>query len=127
MKLIPLLTVQPSQLFISSAKYTAVDAFMQVQAASHNYEPIPVKYLDGELVFLDGHTRAVWLFHHEFFEISIYFDQDELDWDLMRTCVALCKRDHIRSITNLATRIIAPEEYEVKWYGLCRKLQEFRS
>jgi hypothetical protein len=56
--------------------------------------PIPIKELDGEIISTDGHTRA---------------------W---------CKEEGIRTIANLADRIIDSAEYQVLWLERCRKMQQ---
>jgi len=55
--LLPLTLVQPSQLFISSAKLAQVQAWWWPRRIE-KLSPIPVVRLDGIIVATDGHTRA---------------------------------------------------------------------
>jgi ParB-like chromosome segregation protein Spo0J len=49
--------IQPSQLYISSEKLdTVMKNFRRNQPLI--VEPIPIKKLDGQIIFVDGHTRA---------------------------------------------------------------------
>ena len=49
--------IKPSQLYISSKKLNNVLKWFNPKDYN-SYEPIPIKKLDGKLIFTDGHTRA---------------------------------------------------------------------
>ena len=50
--------LQPSQFYISQAKLSNIQAWFHKDDLS-NFEPLPVKVLDGVPILTDGHTRAV--------------------------------------------------------------------
>lgn len=47
--------IQPSQLFISSGKLSQIMEKFD-PPVPESFEPIPVKELDGCVIFIDGHT-----------------------------------------------------------------------
>lgn len=49
--------IQPSQLYISSLKLERLQEWFKPEEFD-NYDPIPIKELNGRIIFLDGHTRA---------------------------------------------------------------------
>jgi hypothetical protein len=89
-----------------------------------NFEPIPVKLLDGRPVMTDGHTRAVAALRAGLVSVPLVWDEDELPWDLYRACVAACREQAIESPGDLLPRIISEEEYREKWDKWCDNLHE---
>lgn len=115
--------MQPSQLFISSEKLSQV--MKSLDPVKHgSIEPIPVKKLGSQVVFVDGHTRAFAAFQHGFSEIPVYWEEDELDWDAYEICVEWCKKEGIHTIADLKGRIVSHKEYEIVWYKRCEKMQQ---
>jgi len=58
-------TIQPTQLYISALKYQIVnDKMLRKQFTHELYNAIPIKQFDEKVIFIDGHTRAVWLVNH---------------------------------------------------------------
>jgi hypothetical protein len=86
-------------------------------------EPIPVKKLGNEIIFVDGHTRALAAFLHDFSEIPVYWEDEKLDWDAYKICVRWCKKEKIRTIADLKNRVISQKDYEILWYKRCEKMQ----
>lgn len=41
-------------------------------------EPIPVKKLGEDIIFVDGHTRAFAAFLHNLSEVPVYWEDEEL-------------------------------------------------
>jgi len=115
--------IQLSQLYISSAKLESV---MRVFEASNEsiLEPIPIKEIDEQLVATDGHTRLLAWFLNGHEEVECEWEDIEMDWDAYRVCIQWCKEEGIRSIADLANRIIGPKEYEVLWLERCRIMQD---
>ncbi|MBS7632982.1 hypothetical protein KEJ15_05100 [Candidatus Bathyarchaeota archaeon] len=115
--------LQPSQLFISSAKLAEVmKTFDPDNVAS--MEPIPIKKLENDIVFVDGHTRAFAAFLHGLSAVPVYWENEELDWDAYLVCVGWCKSEGIRTIADLKNRVISQEEYEILWYRRCEEMQQ---
>lgn len=113
--------LQPSQFYISERKLASVEAWFDPADLS-NFEPIPVKELDGVPVITDGHTRAVAALRVGVDWVPLVWDTDELDWRLYRACVTACRRRGILSPADLLTRIISAEEYVEQWDAWCDRL-----
>jgi hypothetical protein len=115
--------IQPSQLFINEDKLSRVMQNYDPEKPE-TLEPIPIKKLGNEIIYTDGHTRALVVYLHGLFEISVVWDEDELDWDAYKICVQWCKEEGILSIADLQERIIDPEIYEELWLKRCQELHE---
>jgi len=55
--------IQPSQLYISSEKLSEVNKTFDPDKPE-SIEPVPIKKLGDEIIFVDGHTRAFAAFLH---------------------------------------------------------------
>ena len=117
-----LLSLQPSQLYVSREKLTIVESMYDFSTPM-GISPIPIKHLDGAQVMMDGHTRALAAYLAGLLTVPTYPDPDELDWDAYRICVAWCHDENIYSIADLADRVVSPEDYERLWYDRCRQMQ----
>ena len=114
--------IQPTQLFISSEKLSEVMKTVDPKNPK-SMEPIPIKKLGKEIIFVDGHTRAFAAFLHDFSEIQVYWEDEELDWEEYKICLKWCKKEKIRTIADLKNRIVSQEDYEILWYKRCEKMQ----
>ena len=85
--------LQPSQFYISAKKLKDIESWLNPADLS-NFEPIPVKLLDGMPVMTDGHTRAVAAIRAGLDSVPLIWDHDELDWDMYRACVILCSNQN---------------------------------
>lgn len=115
--------IQPSQLYISRTKYAAVMEYFDAGNESQ-FEPIPIKELDNELVSTDGHTRGVAWSLKGYREVECVWEDLEMDWEAYRICVLWCKEEGIESMHDLRDRFLDHDEYEVLWLGRCRLMQE---
>jgi hypothetical protein len=115
--------IQPSQLYINREKLEIVMGMIE-QGQSSSLGPIPIKELDGEIISTDGHTRALALHMKGSEEVDVEWEDLEWDWDAYRVCVVWCKEEGIRSIADLADRIIDSADYQVLWLERCRVMQE---
>ena len=114
--------LQPSQFYISAKKLKGIERWLHPADLS-NFEPIPVKLLDGKPVMTDGHTRAVAAIRKGLSSVPLIWDMDELDWDMYRACVKACQEQSILSPEALLTRIISEEDYKEKWDKWCDLMQ----
>ena len=116
-------SIQPSQLYISSEK---LDNIMKILKESKRklVEPIPVKKLGNQVVFVDGHTRAFAAFLLGFSEIPVYWEDEELDWDEYRVCVRWCMEVGIHVIADLKNRVVSPKDYQSLWLDRCERMQK---
>lgn len=117
----PLTEIQPSQLYISQAKLAQVQARWQPLCCT-SLPPIPVKLLDDNFIFTDGHTRAFAAFRAGLTEIPVYLDEDDLDWEAYRICVEWCRADGIHTIQDLVGRVVPPDVYAELWLARCRAM-----
>jgi hypothetical protein len=118
--LMPLDRLQPSQLFISAQKLAAV---RKGGVSIRRLEPVPVKRLGRSLVMTDGHTRAVAAALRGLAHVRVVWETDRLDWDMYRICVRWCRRAGIRTVHDLASRIVPHADYERLWHDRCSRMQ----
>ena len=111
--------IQPSQLYISSEKLSKV----MKNFNANSIEPIPVKKLGHDIIFVDGRTRAFAAYLHGLKEIPVYWEYEELDWEAYKICVEWCKKEGIYTIADLENRVIPHREYEILWYRRCEEMQ----
>lgn len=114
--------IQPSQLYISSKKLDAV--LRSFPSKLNSIEPVPIKKLGDEIVYVDGHTRAYAAFTRGFSKIPVYWEYEELDWEAYEICVAWCKAAKIFTIKDLKDRVISHQDYVRLWYERCAKMQK---
>ena len=113
--------LQPSQFYISQAKLSNIQAWFHKDDLS-NFEPLPVKVLDGIPILTDGHTRAVSAILAGLESVPLVYEEDELDWNLYHYCVEQCNQKGIHSPYDLVDRVISACEYEEKWIGWCEQI-----
>ncbi|HOO34027.1 MAG TPA: hypothetical protein PLB99_12925 [Thermotogota bacterium] len=113
--------IQPSQLYISKEKMMAVQRWLH--SAETDYQPIPVKSLNGNIIYTDGHTRAFVLFKLGAVKIRVYWDQDDLDWEAYQICVDWCAAERIFDVSHLKDRLLDGDQYEHLWHDRCRAMQ----
>lgn len=118
-----ILDIQPSQLFISDAKLKAIYGWLNIDN-DYSYEPIPVKDLNGKIIFTDGHTRAFALYKLGIEKVRVIWDTDDLDWEAYQICVDWCVDEGIKNISHLNQRVLNNEEYELLWHDRCRQMQD---
>ncbi len=114
--------IQPSQLYISSRKLKSVMKNFATKPSL--MEPIPVKKLGHRIVFVDGHTRAFAAFLHRFPKVSVYWEDEELDWEEYEICVGWCLEEKIYTIDDLKNRVVSHQEYKKLWYERCARMQK---
>lgn len=115
--------IQPSQLYVSREKLSQVLRDFDRQRPE-SLEPIPVRKLGKQVIFVDGHTRALAAFLRRFSEVSVYWEGEELDWELYKICVGWCKKDGIHTIADLKDRIVEQKDYETLWIKRCENAQQ---
>ncbi len=115
--LIDLLSIQPSQLYINKKKLAKI-------LEEERERVIPIKQLNNKIIFTDGHTRAYAAYIQGKKQITVEWDDEELDWEAYQICVDWCIAEKITTITDLVDKIIEDEEYQILWLERCRVMQE---
>ncbi len=118
---LPLLALQPSQFYISEAKLNGVLSWFDPKDLQ-NFQPLPVKQLNGAYVLTDGHTRAYAAYLTGLSQVPLRLDTDELDWDAYRLCVEACRKRCVTSIADLQGRVLTEDAYQRQWLGWCKQL-----
>ena len=75
--------LQPSQFYISNEKIENIKKWFDPKDLS-NFESIPIKQLDGEIVITDGHTRLVVALLSGLESVPLIWDEDDLSWNMYR-------------------------------------------
>lgn len=114
--------LQPSQFYVSEDKYNAVLRWFDPNDLS-GFEPIPLKVLDGVVVMLDGHTRAVAALNAGLVRVPLLWEPEECDWEMYRRCVRECRLRDVFTPADLVPRVIPAEEYWQKWDAWCDRMQ----
>ena len=113
--------IQPSQLYISSEKLSRI--MKNFPSKPLSIKLIPVKKLGGQIVFVDGHTRAFAAFLQKLSKVQVYWEDEQLDWEAYEICVKWCREEGIYAIADLKDRVISHQEYKKLWYERCTKMQ----
>jgi hypothetical protein len=123
---VPIEKPQPSQLFLSGRKLHAATEWFDFDEPS--YEPIRVIRLDGELVCIDGHTRAYLARLAGAEELLVTETTDEgHPMELYADCVGWCQRKDLTSVADFAGRVVSHESYERRWIDRCRRVANILS
>jgi hypothetical protein len=113
--------IQPSQLYLNSQKIEKVIEQYEVINPEH-IKAVPIKNLNNEIIFTDGHTRAYILWLHGFKKIKVTWEDELLDWKAYQICVGWCKNEGITRISDLKMRVIDNESYQKKWIKRCQDM-----
>lgn len=119
---ISFLDIRPTQFYLSEEKMERIKQWFDPSDLS-NFEPIPIKELNGRIIFTDGHTRAWVAYQAGLTHIPLVWDEDELDWEAYQIDVDACEERKIHTICDLKDRIISAAEYRQKWNGWCDEMQ----
>ena len=117
-----ILSIQPTQLYISEDKLKAICCWIGTEN-NYQYDPIPIKRINDNIIFVDGHTRAFALYKLGIREIIVEWEPEEWDWEAYQICVDWCVESNIKSIADLDNRIINGADYESLWHDRCRNMQ----
>lgn len=119
--LLPIVELQPSQLYISQGKLRLVREWFDLGDLGP-FDPIPVKKWNDRIIMTDGHTRAVAAHIAGWDCVPVYWDKDELDMGAYAMCIQWCDEDGIHSPVDLAKRIVPHKEYEHLWRKRCMEM-----
>jgi RimJ/RimL family protein N-acetyltransferase len=115
---LPLAELQPSQLYISEGKLRLAKQWFD-ETDWANFDPIPIKQLDGKNVMTDGHTRAALAVINGWKTAPCCYETAELDWAAYAENVRWCEAEKILSPFDLARRAVPHKAYEELWRRRC--------
>ncbi|MGI6716770.1 MAG: GNAT family N-acetyltransferase [Eubacteriales bacterium] len=111
---LPIIDLQPSQLYISEGKLRNVQEWFNPSDKSE-FDPIPIKEFCSRKLMTDGHTRAVVAYLAGWDSIPVFIDPDELNMDTYALNVKWCDEAGIHSPIDLVSRIVSHKDYERLW------------
>lgn len=115
--------IQPCQLFINSEKLASLLRDYD-RLKPDSLAPLPVKNLNGQIIITDNHTMALAAFLRGFSGIRVYWEEEDLDWEIYEICVGWCKSEGICTIADLKDRVVSQKEFEKLWIDRCKKMEE---
>ena len=119
---LPLKELQPSQLYLSQDKVQKVISWYD----SSPMTPIFVRKFancDG-WVITDGHTRAFFASLKGATTIPVQLDEENYSDGVIKLyeqCINWCREESISQISDLATRQLSQDDYQVFWIDRCQK------
>ncbi|WP_231190341.1 hypothetical protein [Haladaptatus sp. DYF46] len=122
---LPIETVRPSQLYLSSQKLAAVLEWFDF--ANPLYDPLPIAEYDGKLYLLDGHARAFVAYLGGIKQVRVTQEQSILeqeDKQMYQECFTWCADAELRTISDLSGRILNPDAYQKLWIDRCQQVVE---
>ena len=118
-----LIDLQPSQFYLSQEKIDNIKTWFRADDLS-NFEPLPVKILNGKMILTDGHTRAFVAYSAGLSKIPLVWENEDLDWEAYQRCVDACEERGVRAVSDFQGRILSKEDYAVLWNGWCDELHK---
>ena len=116
----PLGSLTPSQLYISSEKLSGVLSWFHGDISV--MEPIPLKMLAGRTLMTDGHTRAVAAWLAGCYEVPCVWDKDDLDFAAYAADISVCAEEGVTSVADLSRRIVSAADYKRLWNDRCDEI-----
>jgi len=117
----PIINLQPSQLYISEGKLRLARCWFN-PADKSIFDPITIKMHNNRHMMTDGHTRAALAFLSGWEAVPVTWDEDELDIPVYTECVRWCDEAGIKSAADLVDRIISAKDYAILWNKRCNDL-----
>ena len=115
--------IQPSQFWVSEGKLAEIAKWFDPNDLT-NFEPIPIKWLDGVPMMTDGHTRAVAAIRTGLERVPLMAEPDEWDWEMYRVCVVECRARGVFSPYDLTERVVSAADYRTLWEDWCDVMHE---
>jgi hypothetical protein len=122
---IPVEDLHPTQLYLSAAKLASV--LEEFDDQGPNYGPLPAFEHEGEWYLSDGHTRAFAAYLGGAESVRIERDREVrevYDFDLYLTCIDWCRGAGVRTVSDLAGRVLDHETFEEQWIERCQRAAE---
>lgn len=116
--------VRPSQLYLDGTKLALVARWFDFDEP--NYDPLPVRRIEGRWTLTDGHTRAFAAHLAGAERLRVARDADDLEMAVYRQCVEWCEDESVTGIGDLAGRVVSGDAFEERWVERCRAVTEGR-
>ena len=126
MRMVPILELGPSQLYLDQSKIEAVETWFHPEDMAA-YEPWPVHHFgNGRYTLTDVHSRCYAAYKAGISRIPVVYDTEdivsgEIGGRLYRADIAWCERFHVKSIRDLQNRILPHETYRRLWQERCER------
>jgi len=104
----------PSQLYLSEGKLAELKDFSATEA-------LPVRRFGDKIALTDGHHRAYLIWQSGAEKLPVYWDEDDLDWNIYEICLQWCEEAGVLVVPDFANRIINAEEYQKLWHDRCER------
>jgi hypothetical protein len=121
METLKLLVLRPNNWYISQEKLDRVRTAWN-NSGQDNLPPVLVTEIDGELSLIDGHSRAFAAFERG----ETHINAEVCELEEIEGSSTLYRHIHregpklgIKTIADLANRILPPEEHRRLWTGYC--------
>ena len=119
---LPLKELQSSQLYLSQDKVQKVTSWYD----SSPMTPIFVRKFANcdDWVITDGHTRAFVASLKGATTIPVQLDEEAYSDTVIKLyeqCINWCREESISQISDLATRQLSQDDYQVFWIDRCQK------
>lgn len=119
---LPLKELQPSQLYLSQDKVQKVTSWYD----SSPMTPIFVRKFANcdDWVITNGHTRAFVASLKGATTIPVQLDEEDYSDGVIKLyeqCIDWCREESISQISDLATRQLSQDDYQVFWIARCQK------
>ncbi len=114
---LPIDEPQPSQLYLNGRKLALACRWFDFD--DPDYDPIPVREVDGEWVLLDGHTRAFLAAVAGADTLHAVETDEDLPMGVYRECVRWCRNEGVTEVADLVGRAVSAETFEEEWVARC--------
>ncbi len=120
---VPIDALGPTQQYLSAGKLRDVVGWFDFDDPQ-DYGTLPAFEHDGEWYLADGHTRAFVAHLAGADRFRVERDprvRTEHDFELYLTCIEWCREAGVRTVPDLAGRVLDPETFECEWVDRCHR------
>ena len=106
----------PEQLTVDSEKLDKVNTWLKTP------EQVIVNCvnINDKTVCIDGYSRLVAAHNKGFKHVYGYVDPEDTNHEFYKTCLSWCEEQNVKTIADLAKRVVTPEEHQEIWINRCQ-------
>lgn len=119
---LPVAAPQPSQCYLNGRKVALACQWFDFD--DPDYDPIPVREVDGEWILLDGHTRAFLAAVAGSERLHVTETDEDLPMAVYRECVRWCRDEGVTEVADLVGRAVNADTFEEQWVARCHEAAE---